>query len=738
MTGPIDVAYVQVEPSFAGFNADLDRGVREASRQLDDGFAEAGSRAGTKFAEAFHRDAQGRLRDAQGRFVKDGERIADALGLGAQQNQSGFQRALDSIANGVTGIVGKIRAMPLAFSFAIASSLQFLVPLAGALSSVIGLIAAIPAGIAVGGAGIATLIVGFSGFAEALKKTHVAGGGAVDTLNLVSDAEYRLSQAQRQRAHASEDVARATQNATRELEDLNRAVRNGVEDEQSAQLALERAIRNVRGTRGLDRREARLAVDEARSNLDDVRARNVRNAEDLRDAQKKGVQGSDQVVAAREAEASAIHSVAEAQQALTKAQQGGGGGGGIDAQAAALAALAPAARSVAKEIIALQPRFDEFRKSVQQALFEPLEGDATKFADITLPHIEDGMKKVAGTIGEGISSLLEKLSTPRAGEFFDKIFASADRVLKSIGPGAEKFFTAIGKAIEEGLPFIEKFGDKFGEGLGKIADFITTSIEDGSFQEFFDQAVRTMQDLGPLLMSIGGFLKEVFLDPNVIAAGRAIIETFTALFDIASAVANFFLTDLPNAIGEFRLAAGQAIVDVMKFVSDIPDNLGKMVGRFIKAGKDLITGFFEGLSNGPVGDLARNIGNAVKGVLNQVIAGINFSIGVIDDVLPMSLPRIPQLAKGGMATGATLAMIGEGAHDEVVLPLGDPRTMAALQAATGGGGGQTIMFGPGSVSVSFDGSVPSEGEARRTGAAVGRGILDVLAARNVATQVRTV
>src|SRR3546814_16166345 len=49
------------------------------------------------------------------------------------------------------------------------------------------------------------------------------------------------------------------------------------------------------------------------------------------------------------------------------------------------------------------------------------------------------------------------------------------------------------------------------------------------------------------------------------------------------------------------------------------------------------------------------------------------------------IPSIPFLAEGGIVTGPTLAMIGEGANDEAVIPL--PKGMR--DGMLGGGGGAT-------------------------------------------------
>lgn len=731
MTGPVDVAYVEIEPRFTGFADRVKTELDEAFRGVDNrggGFEAAGANAGRQFAEGFKRDANGRLRDARG-FSGFGDGGAD----GARAATGAFSAFTNVLRAGISGLAAFSSSIGTTWTV-ILTGLPVIISVAAALSSLLGLLAAVPAGFAVAGALIAPLVIGFSGFTDALQETSSAGGAAVDTMGQIEDAEYRLAQAQRTRKRATDDIARATRDATRQLQDLNEAVSDGARDETSAQLAVEAARRRIRGLRGLERREAQQDYLDAVDRLDDIRRENSRNAEDLAEAQKKGVQGADQVVAAREAEADAIHAVAEAQKALARAQQGsGGGGGGVDKQAEALAALAPAARSVAEEIIGLKPRFEEFRRNIQQALFEPLIGDATKFTETTLPHIEAGMVKVAGTIGEKISGFLDKLSTPRAGEFFDKVFASADKIITLVGPGVEKLFTAIARGVEAGLPFIERFAGGLGEGLEKFADFITEAIEDGRFEKWIEDGIRIFDELKEITKDAGALIKELFTEENI-ENGLIFLMGIEGIIEAVTSLVGWYndLLDSVEKVGE----------NVHDFFADIPKQAKQLGDDFRNAGKFLIRHFFQGLQDvgGFINRLADRVGGAIKGVLNDVIGGINWSIASIDDVLPFSLPRIPALASGGLATGATLAMIGEGRHDEAVIPLGDARAMSAIASAVGNNGNQgpSIVFGPGSIVVGFDGSVPTESEARRTGNAVGRGILDQLAARNIRTAVRAI
>jgi hypothetical protein len=756
MTGPIDVAYVQLEPEFTGFaqkvKAELNTAFAGLSRDIDRGGAggfanlpaaagEAGRSAGREFADGFTRDASGRLHDARGRFVSE----FGGMGAAATEGLSGATQAFTRFASlpmAASKGLGAFGSAAATMGSVVMFAIPPIVALSAALVQLLGLLAAVPAAAAVAGALILPAVIGFSGFTDALKKTSTAGGGAVDTLSMVEDAEYRLAQAQRSRARASDDVARATQNATRELEDLQTAVARGAGDEQEAQLAVVRAFQRTRNTRGLDRLEAQLAYRDAVDNLEDIRTRNRRNADDLAEAQKKGVQGSDQVVSAREAEANAIRAVAEAQQALNKAQQGSGGGGGVDAQQEALNKLAPAAREVAEELIGLQPRFDAFRRGVQQALFEPLIGDATKFTDVTLPHIQAGMEKVAGSIGRGLSGFIEKLSTPQAGEFFDKVFASADRVIGKLGPGVERLFEAIGRGTEAGLPFIEEFAGQFGDALETFGAFIIEAVEDGRFQKWIEDGAAVAGELFDIIKDLGGLFKELFTEENA-AVGMMILEGIKGIIELVTGgVATF--NDFQEAGEEAFIAivgwVQKVSSDIDEFFGAIPEKAKQLRDNFVAAGKHLISGFFSGLKDvgGFIGGLASSVGGAIRGVMNDVLVGFNSAIQDVDNVLPFSLPRIPMLAQGGMAIGPTLAGIGEGGRNEVILPLGDPRTISALQAAgMGGDGGQTIVFEAGAIAVGFDGAVPSEADARRTGQAVGLGIADVLSARNVRTQVRT-
>jgi len=97
----------------------------------------------------------------------------------------------------------------------------------------------------------------------------------------------------------------------------------------------------------------------------------------------------------------------------------------------------------------------------------------------------------------------------------------------------------------------------------------------------------------------------------------------------------------------------------------------------------------DGLKNagGVVSDIAGNVWNAVRGLLNSAIgkinSALNFSIPIPGPNIQVRAGQIPTLATGGRATGATLALIGEGREPETVLP--DSMLRGLLERNAGGG-----------------------------------------------------
>jgi TP901 family phage tail tape measure protein len=127
-----------------------------------------------------------------------------------------------------------------------------------------------------------------------------------------------------------------------------------------------------------------------------------------------------------------------------------------------------------------------------------------------------------------------------------------------------------------------------------------------------------------------------------------------------------------------------------------------VVNSIINKAKSLVSWFqsLPGRISGALSGLFSPLWSGFRRFLNRVIGGWNslqFSIpgfsfaGISVPGVSMGVPRIPYLADGGITTGPTLAMIGEGREDEAVIPLsrlpevaGDREVNVVVQIVPGG------------------------------------------------------
>lgn len=128
-----------------------------------------------------------------------------------------------------------------------------------------------------------------------------------------------------------------------------------------------------------------------------------------------------------------------------------------------------------------------------------------------------------------------------------------------------------------------------------------------------------------------------------------------------------------NAVAGFVGDAVDGFMQDINTIASIPGKVGKWLGDVV----DWVAG------------MPGRIGNAASGMWDSIVSGFKYAVnqliwmwnslsftlgggsfmGVGIPSMTLHTPDIPYLAEGGITTGPTLAMIGEGAEDEVVLPL---------------------------------------------------------------------
>ena len=160
---------------------------------------------------------------------------------------------------------------------------------------------------------------------------------------------------------------------------------------------------------------------------------------------------------------------------------------------------------------------------------------------------------------------------------------------------------------------------------------------------FRDQIGQAFQAIGQVISDAAAGFKSVFIDP-VVAGFQAVVDF----------VNTNFIQPMSQGIGDLV----QGIADTFKNVTDA-------ITAPFKAAFETMRGIINQILNG--------IGQAVSSVvqaINNVIAGANRALANLNlpQIPYLPFPQIPQFAEGGVVSGPTLAMVGEGGEPEYIVP----------------------------------------------------------------------
>lgn len=184
-------------------------------------------------------------------------------------------------------------------------------------------------------------------------------------------------------------------------------------------------------------------------------------------------------------------------------------------------------------------------------------------------------------------------------------------------------------------------------------DFLTAVLQAAT--TLFLEVVKAIpQILTALIGALPQILDNIIkwlTDPNTIGQlMNAAVQLFMALVMAVPQI-------LGALLGAFGTLVGNLWNGITAMFGQFAANFGNFIGGIFKGAINGVLSFIENMINGPI-----DIINGFIGAINDTFGGIGVHIDTIGRV---SLPR---LAEGGVATGASPALIGE-AGTEVVLPL---------------------------------------------------------------------
>lgn len=323
-----------------------------------------------------------------------------------------------------------------------------------------------------------------------------------------------------------------------------------------------------------------------------------------------------------------------------------------------------------------------------------------KWFKTTIPVIKGFFGQVGKVIGTAFgpikdvfkSLFSDAISEDNFGGVFNSLLAIKDDLLgvwDTVAPHFKSIVGSIGKIFKELSPTVLKVASTFYKAGLKI------------YQAFVPAIAYINGKLYPIFSKVFGFLAND-VAPAVTQAFNSMLPSFLMIAgkigQTVSAIFNSVKPFIDGLVAIFEWAFPYikvAVMDSIRIISGVFNGLMTTLGGVLdfitgvfsgnwstawQGIKDIFGGIFSGL-----GAMFKAPINAVIGLINQAISSINsISVDIPDWVpdwagggksLGFSMREIPMLATGGITTGPTLAMIGEGREDEAILPLSKLESM---------------------------------------------------------------
>lgn len=359
--------------------------------------------------------------------------------------------------------------------------------------------------------------------------------------------------------------------------------------------------------------------------------------------------------------------------------------------------------------------------------FEDLEVKALegfKAIQGSLPQIEGTMQQVSRAISSDLGSQLRIVSR----SFMDLLLPAADSAAKAITDQMPN----ISKALAALAPQIEALSQAFTKALPVITQWFNKSLSGAmSFVSFvlenFNAIATAVAYAGSAFLILRGVFqglkvvvtvtkwvlmaRQAFITYRVSAVAATVASKATAvamnLLSVAvkgvGAAMKFLMANPIVLFLAGLVAAGVAVYKNWDELKAMAVSAAQIISDAWSSAMTSIQGFFANTFDS-LASIMKGPINTIIAMINSIVESINGMAFNVPDWVPaiggqkfgVELPKIPQLAEGGIATQPTLATIAEAGEAEAVIPLSKLSTMLQPLPAAGGegAGGTVINFSP--------------------------------------------
>lgn len=439
--------------------------------------------------------------------------------------------------------------------------------------------------------------------ADSGRASEAAARQVAQAVDQQREAEQGLVRAQADVLRAQEAVNRAREEARERLEDLQLSLRGGALAEREAILDLKDAQEEyddavASGVSGDARERLLIDLEQAKLRVDSLRESNADMAKEQAEFDRTGIEGSREVVGARdqvaaaqegvrratedvaqaargvedalrqqrETQADSALAVEDAQRSLTLAQQTYSdalydtsvvGSTSMEALEIAMGKLGPAGQEFARFWYGLTPQFRELRNLVQAGMFPGLQEAISDILTVNGPLLAVFMTNMGETLGNLFSQFGDMMTSPQWMGIWKTFNEYAPIFMQQFGDVALAMLTFFGELFQGLAPYSERFGDALVRLAVASADWIAAFTESQTFRDIMEwlftngpiifetlwniiRAVGNLfEALAPVGMIILGVLNDfaewiASMDPSVLGAAVTAVLGLVFAFQLAA------------------------------------------------------------------------------------------------------------------------------------------------------------------------------------------------------------
>lgn len=345
-----------------------------------------------------------------------------------------------------------------------------------------------------------------------------------------------------------------------------------------------------------------------------------------------------------------------------------------------------------------------------EALKGTVHGDEQAMAKLfSSTEAQTAVLAMCGAQSENLTNKTAEMytATGAANAAFEKQTNTLDYDIQMIKNLGANFLTEIGTKI---IPYVKDLADaalpRVQSGLEAAGSYVI-----GTLIPAAQQAAQWVSEHRVLLIALGAGIAAAVIAYKVATTAMTAYNAAMAIYKVvcaASATGTFTLAGAMTALNLPMLAVVAAIGLVVAAGVLLYSNWDLVKEKAGEFGTGVVS-IFKGMANGVIGFI-----NGIIGGVNQMISAINGISLTVPSWVPVvggqkigfslgTIPTIPALAAGGIATAPTTALIGEGAEPEAVLPLSKLADMikgyltlnrGSQQSGGAGTGGDVIHFSP--------------------------------------------